>query len=99
MVVSGGQAPGAGRAAVSPQDILDMQSGKKMFYLFGWAKYFDVFEGSPAHVTRFCWHITCVGDPLHFIPDSKDPGEMLRFNFLYNETGNCADEECSEQET
>jgi hypothetical protein len=36
---------------------------------------------------------------LHFIPDSKDPGEMLRFNFLYNETGNCADEECSEQET
>jgi len=99
MVVSGGQAPGAGRAAVSPQDILDMQSGKKMFYLFGWAKYFDVFEGSPAHVTRFCWRITCVGDPLHFIPDSKDPGEMLRFNFLYNETGNCADEECSEQET
>ncbi len=96
VTVRGGQAPGVGRSAISPEDILDIQSGKKAFYLFGWAKYFDVFEGTPMHITRFCWRITCVGDPFHFVPNSTNPTEMLRFNYLIHDTGNCADEECEQ---
>ena len=48
----GGQAPQRPEAAITPQDLIDAQEGRKFIYLWGWAKYNDVFPGTPRHVTR-----------------------------------------------
>jgi hypothetical protein len=49
----GGAAPLAPRAAITPQDILDVQNGTKFLYLWGWAKYFDVFPGTLSTLPAF----------------------------------------------
>jgi hypothetical protein len=36
--LGGGLVPTPGRAAISPQDILDAQAGRKFIYMWGWAK-------------------------------------------------------------
>lgn len=84
-------------AAISPQDILDVQAGRKYLYLWGWARYNDVFPGTPQHITRFCWSLVPVGDPRAYSPGSKpgDPGS-LTFDFIYHAEGNCADDECTQ---
>ena len=43
----GGLGPGAGQAAMTPQDILDSQAGRKFIYLWGWIEYNDVFPKRP----------------------------------------------------
>jgi hypothetical protein len=89
----GGIAPRFPAAAISPQDILDVQAGLKILYFFGWAKYFDVFPDTPQHITRFCWQIVILGDPLAY-----DPGvspQNLTFPNVYHHEGNCADDECA----
>jgi hypothetical protein len=93
--LGGGLVPTPGRAAVSAQDILDAQANRKFIYMWGWAKYNDVFPGTPNHVTRFCWLLTPIGDPKAFSPSAK-PGEAgsLSFPNVYHTEGNCADDEC-----
>jgi hypothetical protein len=91
-----GQAPHMPhQAALTPQDILDIQNGRKFFYLWGWARYFDTLPNTKEHITRFCWLIRVVGDPLLFNP-AIDP-HSLRFFNSYEGRGNCADEECISQ--
>jgi hypothetical protein len=92
----GGAAPLAPRAAITPQDILDVQNGTKFIYLWGWAKYFDVFPRTPEHITRFCWQILITGDPFKFTPGQlpKQPGS-LNFANLFHPEGNCTDNECN----
>lgn len=93
--VLGGLVPTPGRAAISPQDILDAQSNKKFIYMWGWAKYEDVFPGTPQHITRFCWLIMSVGDPKSFAPGTPAPAQgSLGFSSIYHSEGNCADDEC-----
>jgi hypothetical protein len=41
--LQGGLAPQMPGAAITPQDILDTQTGKKFTYIWGWIKYRDVF--------------------------------------------------------
>jgi hypothetical protein len=80
---------------VTPQDIADAQVGKKFIYLWGWVRYFDVFPGSPEHVTHFCWLITCTGDPMKFAPNTPTPPPTpgaLAFGFLQAPEGNYTDE-------
>src|SRR2546428_13887982 len=93
----GGVAPLPPQAAITPQDILDVQAGRKFIYLWGWAKYFDVFSGTSKHVTRFCWLIVVTGDPMTFNPNAPGvppaPG-TLAFTYLHHTEGNCADDEC-----
>jgi hypothetical protein len=76
-------------AAISVQDILDAQHGRKFIYIWGWARYFDVFPDTPEHLTRFCWQVLIVGDPT-----SADSGEKLRFDTIHHTAGNCADDAC-----
>ncbi len=92
----GGVAPAWPAAAITPQDILDTQAGKKFIYLWGWVRYFDVFPRTPEHITRFCWQILPVGDPVAFVPGQtpNQPGS-LSFSTSHHSEGNCADEECS----
>jgi len=80
--------------ALTPSDILQIYEGKKIFYMWGWARYNDVFEDTPQHITRFCWVVTPVGDPLSFKPNSVVAEEKMSFPFLFHTEGNCADEEC-----
>lgn len=93
--LSGGLAPTPPQAAITPQDILDVQAGRKFLYLWGWAKYHDVFPGTKEHVTHFCWLVTPLGDPLKYIPGTQPPAPGgLAFHTIHHPEGNCADEEC-----
>jgi len=91
--IMGSQAPVLPEAAISPQDILDVQAGRKHLYLWGWAKYFDVFPGTREHITRFCWIVTPIGDPLAYDQNLKQGDtKLLVFNFIHNAEGNYADD-------
>jgi hypothetical protein len=94
LTLQGGIVPQSPHHPISPQDILDMQAGKKMFYMWGWARYNDVFPGTPQHITRFCWSVTPTGNPMTFKPGSTNPEEQINFPYIYHSSGNCADEEC-----
>jgi hypothetical protein len=91
----GGQAPHLPHPALTPQDVLDIQNGRKFFYLWGWARYSDTLPDTPQHITRYCWRILAQGNPLLFNP-LQDPNGVRFFN-LYEARGNCADEECTLQ--
>jgi hypothetical protein len=86
-----GLAPPVSDPAITPQDILDAQSGRKLIFIWGWVRYRDVFPGTPLHITRFCWVITPVGDPTTF--DPKVPN-TIEFQTIHHMEGNCADDEC-----
>jgi hypothetical protein len=92
----GGLAPMPPNAAITPQDLLDAQQGRKFIYFWGWVKYFDVFPGTPEHVTRFCWVFTPVGDPMAYVPGTAGqpptPG-TLSFPYVHHTEGNSADED------
>ena len=91
----GGMVPPPKEAAISPQDILDMQAGRKILYLMGWAKYSDIFPNTPPHITRFCWVIHVSGNPMTITP-GPEGSKLTGFAFAYNhhDEGNCTDEEC-----
>jgi len=44
-------------------DMKDIKDGRKFFYIYGRAKYFDVFDGTPQRVTKFCYLAEVTGDP------------------------------------
>jgi hypothetical protein len=88
----GGIAPG--EAAITPQDIVDVQESRKLVYLWGWIRYNDVFPETPQHISHFCWLITATGNPRNFIPNT--PGQpptahTLAFQNLLHTEGNYAD--------
>jgi hypothetical protein len=93
----GGLTPPPTAAAITPQDIIDAQSARKFIYLWGWVKYCDVFPKTPEHITRYCWRVDPIGDPLKFVPNTvgqpPTPG-TLSFNTMHHTEGNCIDEEC-----
>lgn len=89
-----GQAPRPPAKALSPDEILSILNGEKIFHLWGWAKYSDIFPNTPPHITKFSWILGIRGDPKSFVPHSTKPAEMLIFNYLMTDDGNCADEEC-----
>jgi hypothetical protein len=90
---AGGVAPRFPAPAITPHDILDVQTGRKILYYWGWAKYFDVFPDTPEHVTRFCWQVLPIGDPLAY--DPKVFPQNLNFSTINHPEGNCADDECN----
>jgi hypothetical protein len=91
----GGMSPIPGEPAISPQDITDIQEGRKHLYLLGWARYRDVFPTTPEHITRFCFIITPIGDPVMYSPTAKigEPGSLI-FPSIHFTRGNCFDDEC-----
>jgi hypothetical protein len=88
----GGIAPHSASPALTPQDILDIQSGQRFLYWWGWARYSDILPNTPERVTRFCWQIIADGNPLTFNP-LLDP-QGLRWSNIHQRRGNCADDEC-----
>ncbi|HMK79985.1 MAG TPA: hypothetical protein VK438_10065 [Xanthobacteraceae bacterium] len=86
-----GNAPLLPQPAITPQDILDVQQGRRFLYLWGWARYNDVMPDTNPHITRFCWQILAHGDPIAF--DASNPTGVQFYN-AHLGRGNCADEEC-----
>jgi hypothetical protein len=93
--MAGGLAPNFPSLAITPQDIVDAQNGRKFLYFWGWARYFDVFPGTPEHITRFCWQLVPAGDPFKYEPSSNP--QNLQFSYIFHVEGNCADDECKQQ--
>jgi hypothetical protein len=97
ITTQGGMAPRMPRPAITPGDIIDACEGRKFIYLWGWARYWDVFANTPRHITRFCWLIMPIGNPKMFYPNQLPTDvDSLKFNFVYHFVGNCADDECGE---
>jgi hypothetical protein len=81
--------------ALSPSEIKEIQLGKRSLFVWGWAKYNDIFEGTPEHVTKFCFQILIVGDPIQYKPGTMPPNPgSLAFTYVMHSAGNCADDEC-----
>ena len=90
--------PDPDRHPIMPDDLIATQTEKKLLYMWGWVRYRDVFEKTPEHITKFCWLVTCVGNPLGFVHESTKVSERLIFGYRLNPLGNCADEECEQQQ-
>jgi len=65
------------------------QDGVTNFYLWGWAKYWDIFADTirdGPHLTRFCWSINQVM--------MESGGSIRRISYGLCKQGNCADQDC-----
>lgn len=91
----GGAAPIPQQPAISPNDLVDVQRGVKFIYVWGWVRYRDVFPGTEEHITRFCWSVSTIGNPLNCVAGARpNHPRRLTFTFTHHNEGNCADEEC-----
>ena len=64
------QTVGASRAIILDDNLLEVQKGKKFFYIWGTITYRDVFDTTPVRTTEFCTEISrVIGNPL----DPRDP--------------------------
>lgn len=74
-----------------------IQSGRKFLYLWGWVRYFDVFDTAEKdeHITRFCCQMVPGGDPVAFNPLANPP-DGIKWDHISHATGNCADDECKD---
>ena len=99
-VMHGSAAPRPPDPQITAANLIDVQSGKRVLYMWGSAEYFDVFSKRPRHITKFCWKVAVLGDPLSYDPQAKrgEPGS-LSFQTSHHIEGNCADEECEESAT
>ena len=74
---------------ISVERIAQVIKGERSLYMWGWAKYNDVFPGTHQHITRFALHVVVGGDALN-----KD---HVSFNFRFLPKYGCSDEECDYQ--
>ncbi len=93
----GGQIPFEKDTFLTPDLVEHLIVGKQFLYMWGWAKYNDVFPNTEMHITKFCWLVAPVGYPRAFKLHSTKMEETLNFNYLNHLEGNCADEECGAQ--
>jgi len=87
-LVVGPKADSNGRAEVlSAADLESAAAYQGHLYIWGWARYYDVFDRTPQHLTEFCTEVTDV---------VYSPGNI---NFVTSscERGNCTDDECKNQ--
>jgi len=75
-------------------DLVAVKEGKKFLYIWGAARYRDVFPGTPERITRFCVYAASItGDPL---TPWHEKTNIMHIAFSNYARHNCADEECSE---
>lgn len=71
------------------QDIKAIQLHKTKVFIWGWARYHDIFKNTPEHVSEVCYELVGFhGDPL--VP--SESGGVILNNCA---THNCFDSECS----
>lgn len=82
----------ASTIGIDGKALAGVRDGKKFFYIWGWAKYRDVFPDTPNRITKFCTHITSVtGDPTKSFDAITNLVEITISFYKYN---NCMDEDC-----
>ncbi len=75
-------------------DLAAVKEGNKHLYIWGTARYRDIFPDTPERITRFCVVATNVtGDPTAPWDDNNNKMEIT---FSTYHEHNCADEECNE---
>ena len=75
-------------------DLVAVKEGRKFLYVWGDARYRDVFPYTPERVTKFCAFARVVtGDPTAPWHSERNKMEIA---FGVYERHNCADEECGE---
>jgi hypothetical protein len=73
-------------------DLIDVRDERKYFYIWGVARYRDVFPKTPEHVTKFCVVASgLAGDPKKTWDSKTNPVDIL---FRTYHRHNCADEDC-----
>ncbi len=66
---------------LTSEDLAAVKEGRKFFYIWGWAEYHDIFEGTKKRVTRFCNQLIQVdGDPAFPISDHNPVQMMFGFH-------------------
>ena len=75
-----------GQLEASMENVEAVIQGKKHCYIWGWAEYDDIFEGTPRHRTEFCHKWTIGGNPRNIDRFSS------RYSTYHKYNG--ADEEC-----
>jgi hypothetical protein len=81
---------------ISGTDLLAVMQAKKYLYIWGTARYRDMFPGNKEHVTKFLVVASNItGNPL--LPYS-DPGNLFNIEFMHDPRHDCADEDCDRQE-
>jgi hypothetical protein len=89
MVVGPESSIQASAVSISGKDLVDVRSGTKYFYIWGWAKYRDIFVGTPERVTRFCVRITSVtGDPEKAYHSATN---IVEISFSFHSANNSLD--------
>lgn len=73
---------------LSSEDLEAIQQGKKFFYIWGWAEYHDIFEGTKKRVTRFCNQLVQVDGNPAMPADEHNPIQMM---FGFHAENNYAD--------
>ncbi len=60
-------------------------------YMWGWVSYFDVFKGTPKHLTEFCYEV------IPFVTPTKIPTKVnVMAGYRRCVEHNCADEQCAD---
>ena len=88
--IMSGATPPVEHADLSPWQLQEIAEGRKFLYVWGWARYFDIFKGTPEHVSRACWALAPNQNLIGF-----DPTKVTEFPFHWGQhtEGNRADEE------
>jgi hypothetical protein len=75
---------------IPAQQIKEVESLEhpKNLYLWGWARYRDIFPGSPAHISKFCFRLS------NWNGNSLSPKENGTMVFELCPFHNCSDDEC-----
>ncbi|HEY0846588.1 MAG TPA: hypothetical protein VGE12_14550 [Noviherbaspirillum sp.] len=78
----------AAPGTLSNEDLQAVQEGKKHFYIWGWAEYHDIFDGTRKRVTKFCNHLVQVDGDTAAPANEHHPIQMM---FGFHSENNYAD--------
>lgn len=77
---------------INGDDLVAISQGKKHLYVWGSAKYRDVFPGTTEHITEVCLFARNItGDPMLPWDEKTNPVDIV---FASYHRHNCADEDC-----
>jgi len=91
-MIAAGAVIESGPRDISGQELLDIAAGRKFFYIWGIARYRDVFPETPERVTKFCVQaLTITGNPMVGWDANNNPLEIVFIGFHRHY---CMDEDC-----
>jgi hypothetical protein len=76
---------------ISVDTLRDIQLSRVHLYIWGEARYHDIFDGTPEHITQFCVEVANVTANSS---DLSDPATIVKSGIQSCAEHNCYDEEC-----